>query len=389
MRSYLNPFRLLPVGSVICLLLYLYILNSKELKQPYRSYKTSKKTVRLFENIDTNLTFSTNTFSFNKNNKNSSNHITSNTKFILLWTPFFGSWNWNFLPSGGGAFSNCQVQDCFVTTDSSLSFESDAIIFHARDLIVNDLPNKRNKNQKWIFYCLESPHYSYFGGFHVLNGVFNWTMTYRLDSDVVVTYGKIKPSHTLSNWNEKLSKELWKKKKRSVVWMVSHCKTSSKRENYVSKLKKYIDVDIFGTCGKAVCPMNRTADCLKSFSSIYKFYLSFENSICKDYVTEKFFGILQYNMVPVVFGGANYKNIAPPNSYIDALQYSPKKLADYLYEVSNNFALYNSYMNWKSSYEITVNIDHCDLCYKLHKNKNKTVIKDLRSWWINQANCKN
>ena len=30
----------------------------------------------------------------------------------------------------------------------------------------------------------------------------------------------------------------------------------------------------------------------------YRFYLSFENSVCADYVTEKFFRILHYNVIP-------------------------------------------------------------------------------------------
>ncbi|XP_067130741.1 alpha-(1,3)-fucosyltransferase C-like [Centruroides vittatus] len=389
MRVYLNTYRLIPIGSVVCLLLYLYILNSKELKQPYVSYKTSKRTIQLFKNVNTNLTFSINTlYPSIKNDKDVDKQLTHNTKFILLWTPFFGDWNWNFLPIGKRAFMNCRIRDCYVTINSTLLIQSDAVVFHARDISVYSLPKERNKDQKWIFYSLESPHYSYFGGFHVLNGVFNWTMSYRLDSDIVMTYGKVEPNPFSSVWNEQIGRDVWRRKKRLVIWMVSHCETASKRENYVKKLKKYIDIDIFGTCGRAVCPANRTADCLKSFSAIYKFYLSFENSICKDYVTEKFFQILQYDMVPVVYGGADYKKIAPPNSYIDALQFSPKELADYLYKVANNYTLYNSYMNWKASYKTIVSINHCDLCYKLHKNKTKTVIKDLKSWWIDEAKCR-
>lgn len=50
----------------------------------------------------------------------------------------------------------------------------------------------------------------------------------------------------------------------------------------------------------------------------YKFYLAFENSICRDYVTEKLYNSLLFSTVPIVYGGADYDAIGlPPNSYID------------------------------------------------------------------------
>ena len=62
----------------------------------------------------------------------------------------------------------------------------------------------------------------------------------------------------------------------------------------------------------------------------FYFYLAFENSICKDYVTEKFFRGLQVTIwnilwpkqicqapvVPIVLGGANYSALAPNYSFI-------------------------------------------------------------------------
>ena len=49
----------------------------------------------------------------------------------------------------------------------------------------------------------------------------------------------------------------------------------------------------------------------------FQFYLALENSLCVDYVTEKFWKVLPYNVIPVVLNGANMSNIAPKNSYID------------------------------------------------------------------------
>ena len=48
-----------------------------------------------------------------------------------------------------------------------------------------------------------------------------------------------------------------------------------------------------------------------------KFYLSLENSLCKDYITEKFWKILPYNVIPIVLNGVNMTNIVPKHSYID------------------------------------------------------------------------
>ena len=39
-------------------------------------------------------------------------------------------------------------------------------------------------------------------------------------------------------------------KNKTAAWFVSHCATQARRELYVKKLKKHVDVDIYGKCGK-------------------------------------------------------------------------------------------------------------------------------------------
>lgn len=110
------------------------------------------------------------------------------SKLILLWTPFFEYWN--YLPKEH--FSQCsRCKNCEVTTDRSKLLESDAVIFHARDMSITDMPPFRLPHQRWIFYCLESPPYSDFPGLLYTTNMFNWTMTYRADSDIPSPYGYV------------------------------------------------------------------------------------------------------------------------------------------------------------------------------------------------------
>ena len=93
-------------------------------------------------------------------------------------------------------------------------------------------------------------------------------------------------------------------------------------------------MDIYGLCGPLKCgdvknvknTYNTELDpCFNMVNNKYSFYISFENAICKDYITEKMFNAFKLNTIPIVLGGANYSEILPPHSYINAGQfYSPK-----------------------------------------------------------------
>ena len=69
----------------------------------------------------------------------------------------------------------------------------------------------------------------------------------------------------------------------------------------------------------------------------YYFYLAFENSICTDYISEKFWRNFNQPVIPVVMGGGNYLRDAPPNSYIDVNDFSTvEELANYLKSLQND-----------------------------------------------------
>lgn len=310
-------------------------------------------------------------------------------KLIYLATKYFDQdWSNSFYyfnrESNIFVNNNCLEDNCRVTRNKDELNASDAVIFHVRDIDMENISINRRYGQIWIFYTLEPPWLELVD-LKKLNNVFNWTMTYRRDSDIVIKYG-IKRT-TAKN----TSKSINRKKNNAAVWYVSNCCTQSAREKYVRLLKKFFPIEVIGGCGREACRPANSIRCYEIMEK-YKFYLSFENAICKDYVTEKFYQVLKYNIIPVVFGDSHYYEIiAPPNSYINAMDYTdPKGLADYLWKVASDENLYNSFFKWKNSFEISFDPWMCSLCEKLHSNARGSVsiVKNLKHWWEDEADCK-
>jgi hypothetical protein len=129
--------------------------------------------------------------------------------------------------------------------------------------------------------------------------------------------------------------EIAKNKTKDVVWMSSNCFTPSQREKFAVELRNYgVGVVNLGIC--SALERNDTPNSINNYSSNgrpnhdeeiknYLFYGAFENSLCKDYVTEKVFSNFKRDIVLVVYGGANYSDFLPPNSYIDANEFKTVK----------------------------------------------------------------
>lgn len=180
----------------------------------------------------------------------------------------------------------CRVDTCQVTDNRHDAGHMDAVLF--RNQYSPHAMNgfRRTRKQVWIWYQLECPYHSQWLG--KAGGVFNWTATYRHDSDIVTPYQRFQP-YRMNVLTKPLERNYALNKTKNVAWFVSNCGSRNNRLTYATELGRYIDVDIFGNCGQKTCPRSKHKQCMEMLNKEYKFYLSFENSNCKDYITEKFF----------------------------------------------------------------------------------------------------
>lgn len=333
---------------------------------------------------------------------------------IQILTPFLP------LPLGGFERAGCSEYRCHLTSNRSYLGKDgvdkfSAILFHQRSLSLKDLPGLRDPTQFYVHWSMESPVHTFYDitDLKYLRNFFNLTMTYRLDSDISLPYGSIEQVRPLPDNLESFIQDFGEKNrhlalkerrnstKAHAAWFVSNCRSFSGREELVKKLKSYIGIDIFGSkfCSNLRCSSQDNAKCLQMMNMTYKFYLSLENSLCKDYVTEKFWKILPYNVIPIVLNGVDMTTIAPYHSYIDVKQFSSfQDFAEHIVSVSQNDSLFASYFWWRDFYQARP-CDHgitchgssftdayCKLCAKLHHQPAETkVMTDIKAWWTDGA----
>lgn len=330
-------------------------------------------------------------------------------------------------PEGGEIFESlqCRVNRCSMTNNQR---EADAIIFPNADVVPNEEVSgvkleKSRLEQVWIAYLLESPENTFDRRFkRRFRGAaeFNWTSTYRTDSTIVTPYSKFVPYEseldkfvalkegslgaevTFRRWksafrvgsNDEPQHGDYSTQNATIVWFVSNCHAKNKRLEYVQELAKHIKVDIYGKCGSLKCEKQLGRDCDRLVYENYKFYLSFENSNAREYITEKLYkNALNYNeahrsVLPVVMGARreDYRRLAPPGSYIHVEDFAgPKLLAKYLRYLDSNEQAYESYFLWKKVGRFIETKFLCRVCAMLHlshKEKRKQVVSELVEWWL-------
>ncbi|KAK3095876.1 hypothetical protein FSP39_020195 [Pinctada imbricata] len=292
-------------------------------------------------------------------------------------------------PLGNDKFikDECYYQNCKLIRGHEHGSTPDARIFNT-NVNLNGLKQfYRTPEQVWILYILEGPLAT--PDYFLFDNIFNWTATYRWDSTIVAPYEKWV---SFNNGTKPIKKNYANGKTKQCAIFVSNCDTTNRRLAYVRELQKHIDVDIYGSCGNKRCDRTDENKCFDMLSRDYKFYLAFENSNCRDYITEKFFrnGLMQ-DVLPVVMGAhpTEYKRAAPPNSYLHVENFtSPEDLAKFLHKLDKNDDLYNKYFQWKGSGSFINTKFWCRLCALLNYPKMPHLsVKHLHSWWRTPSVC--
>lgn len=320
-------------------------------------------------------------------------------KQVLIYTPKFGE-----LPWPGELSTEPCSHKCLFTYNKCELPTSDAVLFHERDMMSSKALKRiavylrRNSLQRWVYYTLENPHNTR-NNPATYNGMFNWTITYRRDSDIFMPYGNYREIHSKSEIpKEHFTTNYAKGKDKLIAWAVSHCKLL--RDEVVQSFLKYLPVTIIGKCSKRfnqvspkVCARGGSGNC-EAYLKTFKFYLSFENGQCLDYITEKYWRTpLNNNMIPIVLGSDYDTELVIPGSYINVLDFtSMKALSNYINYLDKNDTAYNEYFKWKTKYTERFDMPEkewtCQLCRNLYNQSlPRKVYNNLGAFWGVESSC--
>ena len=278
---------------------------------------------------------------------------------------------------------SCFYKNCQFTKDRRFLRQSSAVIFCVSCGGFKSTPPlqpfERPSNQVWVYFGVESPiNRAWYSRNQepVWKNSINWSMSFSMDSDVIFNYGHLKTRKSLPERNYP---KIYRQKTKFAAWIVSNCWTYSKRDIFVQRLQEHgVPVDVYGYCGK-----RRIGDVADMINKDYKFILSFENSFCTDYITEKFFKYYTLDTLVVVRGGADYNKLLPKESYINTADFDTfTELADYLKKVNSSEKLYIEHMKKKDRYSATTDNDmaFCSLCAKLNNlQDNRNVYESVPS----------
>ncbi|KAL6460549.1 hypothetical protein MHYP_G00305150 [Metynnis hypsauchen] len=308
-------------------------------------------------------------------------NLLQNDTIILIWFWPFGK---HFdLKSCSSQF---QIEGCYLTDDRALYKKAHGVLIHHRDIRsdLSNLPSEpRPYFQKWVWMHFESPKNT--PRIPGLENLFNVTMNFRQDADISIHEQMILKTE---DTKDEIFPDVLKKKDKLVCWIVSNWNEQHDRVKYYNELKKHIHIELYGRRFHA---LDRVG--YNNVLTTCKFYLSFENTKYRDYVTEKLYNPLTKGSVPVVLGPSRsiYERLIPSNSFIHVEDFKThKELADYLNSLDKNEDQYKKFFQWREKYEVK-HVDFprqhaCQACQYIRNRNDYQTFTNLNKWYFDSTN---
>ena len=244
-----------------------------------------------------------------------------------------------------------------ITGNRDYADEADVVEFHTADF--HHMPQRMKKDQLFMLYFLEA--FNWRGGWLLqqLTQV-NLARSYVSGADLHCSYP---PERGCWNGRAAVMQTMFKfvpfakRVPTAVASLYSHCSTFNNRSGVMLSLSNHIEMHNYGRCfhNKELPAAEKAWNTIPYSLSHYSLALAMENTLCVDYVTEKFMRYLLLGVIPVVStwrGLPDYSRRAPNNhSFVDISSFeSAEDCAKFLKRVMSDHVLFESLVTYPSSH---------------------------------------
>ncbi|XP_046339393.2 uncharacterized protein LOC124120578 isoform X1 [Haliotis rufescens] len=281
---------------------------------------------------------------------------------ILSWHPLGGVQDVSII---------CGLRKCLMVKDHEEWKKHDymGILFYGTDFGSEGLPVPRKPGHLWSVLHEESPkNNDWLFSAKSAMSIFNLTATFKRQSHYSFPTMWLPDERALTDTQYMVSiaekNRLRREGLAPVVFVHMDCHTASDRSHYMRLLNQFIKIDSYSDCehNKDFPSNNLTFKTLKGMGPMmsdgffkliaqYKFAFAFENAVCDDYITEKFWRPLRLGVVPIAFGSSKIKDMAPTDhAIIDIRDYqSVREVADLITSLDSNDVEYMKFLDFKQT----------------------------------------
>ena len=274
---------------------------------------------------------------------------------------YFGKYQYNSKQeSSCGMNSPCTIID---TPKRTCKKSADALWFHiphtSKSEILRYKDTAKGKRQFFVGMSMESAGYYDDMKDPSYMALFNITMTYRLDSDIVTHYFSDRESfYSMPNASEHRLDE--------VAYINSNCFTPNHRNTFVRELMKLYPVKSYGKCLHNMSGTKQQSDEFAEPENLseapqvdkmatlrqHKFCIAIENTNERDYVSEKLWQTFEAGCLPIIAGPINVVEDFLPHPkaaiVIDIETTIVEDLTELLRRLASDPTEYAKYMEWRT-----------------------------------------